>query len=160
MLQTNTIHHLDFFQAYSNDWLKFKLKRIDLIIADPPYGIRAKYGRNNKTIQNDEDLDTYYNFLSAANDILGNIGTLVTFCSEKKLTDVMSFISLNTSFVYRHCAIYKTNIGLGGRIRNEYDFILIYTKDHELMPQKDFRLFQLEKFVNTKDKQHPHKKRL
>lgn len=71
----NKIHNtdcLDFIKNLPNE-------SVDLIITDPPYGDGVGYGRNNKTIENNEDETINYKILPGLYRVLKLGGGMLPF---------------------------------------------------------------------------------
>jgi len=95
-------------------------KGIDLVLTDPPYGI------NKDGVENDSDLEVYYNSLPELYRVLKEGGFFVTFASIGNLPDFFR----NNPFNYRWQYIVYINNGMvrGSIGFNRYISVLIFQK--------------------------------
>lgn len=134
-------------------------KCIDLIITDPPYGDGIAYGRNNKTILNNEDKSINYKILLLLYKVLKPNKSCYLFTNWKFEHKLRNFIESETKFNVRMLiCIAKNNFGLGYGFRNQSEYCLVLEKGNPKYNLNDFSNVLKMQHINHDKETHPHQK--
>ena len=135
--------------------------QFDLIVTDPPYGDGIAYGRDGKTILNNEDETINYKVLPLLYDALKPDKTCYLFTNWKFEHKLRNFIESETDFNVRMLiCIVKNNFGLGYGFRNQHEFCLVLEKGNPKYNLKDFSNVLKMQHVQHDAETHPHQKGL
>ena len=136
-------------------------KFIDLIVTDPPYGMKFRSNHRAERYGNihwDDNLDWVNDFCAEANRILKGDSHLYMFCSFHNV-DIFKQ-SLERYFTIKNILIWeKNNTSMGdlkGDYAPKYEMILFATKGRRLL--NGGRDPNIVKFARTGNKLHPTQK--
>jgi site-specific DNA-methyltransferase (adenine-specific) len=125
------IHNRDFCA----DLAEIPRESIDLIIADPPYGLGKDYGNDSDKLDADAHLEWTQHWLESSVPLLKPSGSLYIFCSWQFAPEIFSFLKRRMTMVNeivwdrrvpsmggttRRFSSVHDNIGLFVRNRNYY----------------------------------------
>lgn len=131
----------------------------DLIITDPPYGEGIEYGRNQKTILNNDDESINYKILPLLYDVLKPDKSCYLFTNWKFEHKLRNFIESETKFNVRMLiCIAKNNFGLGYGFRNQSEYCLVLEKGNPKYNLNDFSNVLKMQHINHDKETHPHQK--
>ena len=137
------------------------LEAFDLVVTDPPYGDGVGYGRNQKTIQNNEDESINYKIIPLLWDVMKPDSTCYLFCNWKFEHKIRNFIETQTKFNIRMLiCIAKNNFGLGFGFRNQHEFCLVLEKGNPKYNLNDFSNVLKMQHIQHDSETHPHQKGL
>ena len=88
MIETNKIYQIDCLELIKS----IPDESLDVVITDPPYGDGIGYGRNDKTILNNEDETINYRFLEVIYPKLKQNKTCYLFSNWKFEKNLRNFI--------------------------------------------------------------------
>lgn len=153
----NKIHN----ENCMNTMGRMKNKFIDLIVTDPPYGMKFRSNHRAKRygdIHWDDNLDWVNDFCAETNRILKADSHLYMFCSFHNV-DIFKQ-SLERYFTIKNILIWeKNNTSMGdlkGDYAPKYEMILFATKGRRLLNGR--RDPNIVKFARTGNKLHPTQK--
>lgn len=130
---------------------------IDCIVTDPPYGDNSAYGRNSRTIANNEDPLLGLMVIRDCYELLKPNTTSYFFLDIKHLPMVKLFIEQYTKYKIRDWVVWdKVNMGMGFGFRKRHELILVLEKGKPKYNNLGLPNVLNFKRVNTDD--HPHKK--
>ena len=144
-----------------NTMSRMENKFIDLIVTDPPYGMKFRSNHRAErygSIHWDDNLDWVNDFCAEANRVLKGNSHLYMFCSFHNV-DVFKQ-ALERYFTVKNILIWeKNNTSMGdlkGDYAPKYEMILFATKGRRLLNGgRDPNIF---KFARTGNKLHPTQK--
>jgi len=87
-VSSSVIENLDFCAEVGN----IERESIDLIVADPPYGLGKDYGNDSDKLDADEHLEWTEHWLEASIPLLKPSGSLYIFCSWQFAPEIFSFL--------------------------------------------------------------------
>lgn len=87
-VSSSVIENLDFCAEVGN----IERESIDLIVADPPYGLGKDYGNDSDKLDADEHLEWTEHWLQASIPLLKPSGSLYIFCSWQFAPEIFSFL--------------------------------------------------------------------
>lgn len=156
MLEVNKIYNadcLEFIDKYIDD------ESLDAVITDPPYGDNEGYGRNNKTILNNESEEINYKVIPLLYKKLKNDTSCYLFTNWKFEHKLRNFIENETDFNIRMLiCIVKNNIGMGYGFRNQHEFCIVIEKGNPKYNSNDFSNVMKMQHINHNEDTHPHEK--
>jgi site-specific DNA-methyltransferase (adenine-specific) len=156
-METNKIIYGDCIEVMKN----ISKNSVDLILTDPPYGDNIAYGRNGKSIKNNENPLSNCQALVECYRILKRNRSLYLFTNWKHYPFLTEFILRYTKFNIRHLIIWKkNNFGLGWYFRHQYEMILVLEKGNPKYYLKNFSDVQTCSHINHNKINHPHQKPL
>lgn len=130
---------------------------VDCVITDPPYGDNSGYGRNNRTIVNNEDPLLGLMAIRDCYPLLKTNSTAYFFLDVKHLPFIKLFIEQYTKYKIRDWVVWdKVNMGMGHGFRKRHELILVLEKGKPKYNNLGLPNVLNFKRVNTDD--HPHKK--
>lgn len=133
----------------------------DLIVTDPPYGDGIGYGRNGKTILNNEDESINYKILPLLYKVLKPDKSCYLFTNWKFEHKLRNFIETETDFNIRMLiCIVKNNFGLGYGFRNQSEYCLVLEKGTPKYNLNNFSNVLKMQHVQHDNETHPHQKGL
>ena len=134
---------------------------VDLILTDPPYGDGVAYGRNGKTIQNNEDESINYKVILILYNKLKNNKPCYIFTNWKFYPLLCDFIKNKTLFNIRMMiVIVKNNFGMGYGFRNQHELCIVLEKGNVKYNTKNFSNVQNMQHIQHDILAHPHEKGL
>ena len=134
---------------------------IDLIVTDPPYGDGCGYGRNGKTILNNEDESINYKIIPLLYKVLKPDKSCYLFTNWKFESKIRHFIENETNFNIRMLiCIVKNNFGLGYGFRNQSEYCLVLEKGNPKYNLNDFSNVLKMQHIQHDQETHPHQKGL
>lgn len=153
---------VEYNKVYNTDVFKLipflEDNSIDLVVTDPPYGDGIGYGRNGKTILNNEDESINYQFIDGIIPKM-KMNTSLYLFSNHKFFDKIKNYAISKGLNYRMtCILVKNNIGMGYGFRNQYEVCLIFEKGKASYNLKNVSNVWRMKHINHDDNTHPHKK--
>ena len=122
---------------------------IDLIIADPPYNLGKDYGNNHDLKEYTEYLAFSRKWLSEANRVLKDIGTIYVFMGVRFISYIYDIMDKELSMSFNSWITWHYTQGMGRKIgfSPRHDDILMFNKSREFtfnldavrVPQKYYR---------------------
>jgi len=156
------LYNFDGIKIYKGDFfdvcVSFAPGSYDLIIADPPYGDDAGYGRNNKEIANNENETINYRIMDVCWKLLKPDTNLYLFTNWKFADRLKTFAGWYGYNVRMELAVIKNNWGMGYGFRNQYEKCLVLEKGKPKYRMTDFSNVQNMEHINHNNKTHPHEK--
>ena len=125
-------------------------RSINLIVTDPPYNLNKDYGNNLDKLEFEEYLDFSRRWLTEANRILADNGTIYVFMGMRYISYIYTILEqeLNMTFNSWITWFYTQGIGKTKGFSPRHDDILMFTKkrqdfvfnlDNIRIPQKFYR---------------------
>jgi len=155
----NKIHHADCLEFMR----ELPDKCIDLVLTDPPFGMKFQSGHRNekhKTIENDDNLDWLPEWCAETKRTMKDDGAAFIFCS-------WHFVDVFKAEIEKHLKLkniliwHKNNTGMGdlyGDFAPQYEFILFANPSGKpLLGRRDSNIL---KFARTQNELHPTQKPL
>lgn len=158
-------------------------KSIRLIATDPPYNLNKDYGNNQDSLQFNDYLDFSRKWLSEANRVLTDDGSIYVFMGMRYISYVYSIMEQEYGFTFNSWITwyYTQGIGKTKGFSPRHDDILLFTKSPKgfvfnlnsiRVPQKFYRSvnnmrganpgnvweFSHMHYCNKNRKQHPTQK--
>lgn len=136
-------------------------KSIDLVLTDPPFGMKFQSGHReekHKKIENDDNLDWLPDWCLQINRLLKNDGMAYIFCS-------WHFVDIFKSEIEKHIKLkniliwHKNNTGMGdleADFAPQYEFILFANPSGKTLSGR--RDSNILKFPRTQNELHPTQK--
>lgn len=132
-----------------------------MIVTDPPYGDNCSYGRNNKTILNNDDESINYEILPLLYNVLKPDKSCYLFTNWKFEHKIRNFIERETDFNIRMLlCIMKNNFGMGYGFRNQSEYCLVLEKGNPKYNLNDFSNVIKMQHIQHDENTHPHQKGL
>ncbi len=125
-------------------------KSIRLIVTDPPYNLNKNYGNNQDKLEFNDYLDFSRKWLSEANRVLTDDGTIYIFMGMKYISYIYSILEQELGLTFNSWItwFYTQGIGKTKGFSPRHDDILMFTKssnnfifniDNIRVPQKFYR---------------------
>jgi DNA modification methylase len=134
---------------------------IDLIIADPPYNLKKKYGGNSDDFTHDEYLEFSRKWLGECKRILKPTGSMYVFMGVRYISYVYQILEKDLSFFFNGWITWHYTQGLGKTkgFSPRHDDILYFSKtdrfkfnlDSVRIPQKYYRSINNMRGANPGD---------
>lgn len=128
---------------------KLEDQSIDLIIADPPYNLGKNYGNNIDYKEFDEYLSFSRQWLSQADRILKDTGTIYIFMGVRFISYIYDIVSRELGYGFNSwiCWHYTQGVGRKKGFSSRHDDILMFNKSNKFtynlddirIPQKYYR---------------------
>lgn len=155
MLELNAIYNMDCLIGLK----QMQNESINLIITDPPYGDNEGYGRDNKTITNNEDPLLNLLILREAWRILKKDTSIYLFTNWKHYTFITTYVKEYTDFKIDGLIVWnKKQFGMGYPFRNQHEFIMVLSKGKPQYNNLGFANVQTYKTISHDETTHPHEK--
>ena len=110
---------------------KIPSKSIRLIVTDPPYNLNKNYGNNQDQLEFEEYLDFSRLWLTEANRVLTDDGTIYVFMGMRYISYIYSILEQELRMTFNSWItwFYTQGIGKTKGFSPRHDDILMFTKD-------------------------------